>query len=178
MERFKFITIAFFVLLVSSCKNDKKLIFHEKLNLPVDSYQIKSNYWEVFPVENLDVNNLEKMKEVSDFVLKKYSKNIIETSEYYSISFYEYDEDNISNSVDFNKELIEWKGEFHRLDYVWKKGMFYGITYFDKDGVVVYFDVPVKDFEKHMKVIERTEKTKYGFDSKGNPDGTDMSSER
>ncbi|UUC46763.1 hypothetical protein [Flavobacterium cerinum] len=162
----KFIFV-FYILIFFSCENDRKMVFHEKLNLPSDVYQTTKNYWDVYPVENLDVSDTDKVNEVSNFVLKKYSRNEAETCDTYRISFYVYNEngeDGINNVINYSKELIEWKGDYIRLEYNWIHGVFFGVTYFDDEGNVLSIYVRIKGFEKYMKVKEKTEK---GFDEKG-----------
>jgi uncharacterized protein YcfL len=160
-----------FALVLVSCKKNKELIFHKKLVLPSETHKTTKNFWDIYPVENLNIDDTVMVNKVSNFVLKNFNKNKVETCNTYKVSFYVYDENGengINNNIDFNKDLIEWKNDYIQLEYNWIHGNFYGITYFDNNGGIVSMYVPVKGFEKHMKVLEREEKGKNGFDENGN----------
>lgn len=161
MRNYKYLVLLTFGFILVSCKNEK-MVIHNKLNLPSETYNTKKFYWEIYQVENIDIQDTNKVNELSNFVLKHFSKQISDTCEYYQISFYEFDKE-INVSTDFRKDMIEWKGENQRLHYIWQKGKFNGVTFLDNNGEIISSYVPVKGFERHMKVIERTDKTKNGF---------------
>ena len=79
MRNYKYLVLLTFGFILVSCKNEK-MVIHNKLNLPSETYNTKKFYWEIYQVENIDIQDTNKVNELSNFVLKHFSKQIISVS--------------------------------------------------------------------------------------------------